>query len=171
MSRSTFSSVQFSHSVVSDSLRPPWITAGQPSLSIINSRSLPKLMSIESVMPSSLSSSVVPFYSCPQSLPASESFPMSQLFIWDGQKTETSKFGAEKDLLQSHARTMDSSCLPNPELPKGFQQSIFKGKVVGDMTSCCKQISWCWNPFSCSWPYRSGSNVPANFQEDIICNF
>ena len=30
-------------------------------------------------------SSVVPFSSCPQSLPASESFPMSQLFIWGGQ--------------------------------------------------------------------------------------
>ena len=47
-----FSSVQFSHSVVSDSLRPPWIAACQASLSI-NSRSVLKLMSIESVMPSS----------------------------------------------------------------------------------------------------------------------
>ena len=46
-------SVQFSCSVVDDSLRPPWITAYQASLSIINSRSLLKLMSIESVMPSS----------------------------------------------------------------------------------------------------------------------
>ena len=32
-----------------------------------------------------ISSSVVPFYSCPQSLPASGSFPMSQLFTWGGQ--------------------------------------------------------------------------------------
>ena len=32
-----------------------------------------------------ISSSGVPFSSCPQSLPASESFPMSQLFAWDGQ--------------------------------------------------------------------------------------
>ena len=31
--------------------------------------------------------SVVPFSSCPQSLPASESFPMSQLFTWGGQNT------------------------------------------------------------------------------------
>ena len=58
----------------------PWIAAHQASLSIINSQSLLKLISIESVMPSSHSSSVVPFSSCPQSLPASESFPMSQLF-------------------------------------------------------------------------------------------
>ena len=44
-------SVQFSHSVVSDSVTP-WTTACQASLSITNSQSLPKLMSIESVMPS-----------------------------------------------------------------------------------------------------------------------
>ena len=44
--------VQFSCSVVSDSLWIPWITARQASLSITNSWSLPKLMSIELVMPS-----------------------------------------------------------------------------------------------------------------------
>ena len=37
-----------------------------------------------------LSSSAVPFSSCPQSLPASESFPMSQLFAWGGQSTGVS---------------------------------------------------------------------------------
>ena len=47
----TFSSGQFSRSVVSDSATP-WTTAHQASLSITNSRSLPKLMSTESVMPS-----------------------------------------------------------------------------------------------------------------------
>ena len=46
------SSVQFRHSVVSDSATPS-ITARKASLSITSSRSLPKLMSIESVMPSS----------------------------------------------------------------------------------------------------------------------
>jgi len=45
------SSVQFSRSVVSDSATP-WIAACQASLSITNSQSLPKLMSIELVMPS-----------------------------------------------------------------------------------------------------------------------
>ena len=47
----TLSSVQFSHSVMSDSVTP-WTIAHQASLSITNSQSLPKLMSIESVMPS-----------------------------------------------------------------------------------------------------------------------
>ena len=37
-----------------------------------------------------ISSSVIPFSSCPQSLPASESFPMSQLFAWGGQSTRVS---------------------------------------------------------------------------------
>ena len=46
----SLSSVQFSRSVVSDSVTP-WATARQVSLSIINSWSLLKLMSIESVMP------------------------------------------------------------------------------------------------------------------------
>ena len=37
-----------------------------------------------------ISSSVIPFSSCPQSLPVSESFPMSQLFAWGGQSTGVS---------------------------------------------------------------------------------
>ena len=37
-----------------------------------------------------ISSSVIPFSSCPQSFPASESFPMSQLFAWGGQSTGVS---------------------------------------------------------------------------------
>ena len=64
----------------------PWTAARQASLSITNSQSSLQLTSIESVMPSS----VVPFSFCPQSLPASESFPMSQLFPWGGQSTGVS---------------------------------------------------------------------------------
>ena len=80
-----FSSVQFS-SVQSLSsvwlFATPWTTAHQASLSITNSRSLPKLMSIESVMPSNYLILCCPLLlsSCPQSFPASGSFQMSQLF-------------------------------------------------------------------------------------------
>ena len=63
----------------------PWIAARQASLSITNSWSSLKLMSIMSVMKPAISSSVVPFSSCPQSLPASGSFPMSQFFTRGGQ--------------------------------------------------------------------------------------
>ena len=68
----------------------PWIAARRASLSITNSRSSLKLMSIELVMPSSHLILCGPFSSCPQSLPASESFPMSQLFAWGGQSTGVS---------------------------------------------------------------------------------
>ena len=40
--------------------------------------------------PPAISSSVVPFSSCPQSLPSSESFPVTQLFAWGGQSTGVS---------------------------------------------------------------------------------
>ena len=68
----------------------PWIAAPQASLPITNSRNLLKPMSLESAMTSAISSSVVPFSSCPQSLPASGSFPISQLFPWGGQSVGVS---------------------------------------------------------------------------------
>ena len=69
----------------------PWTAAHQASLSITNSQSLLKLMSIESVVifldPSpTISSSVIPFSSCLQSFPASGSFPMSGFFASGGQR-------------------------------------------------------------------------------------
>ena len=82
-------SVQFSHSVVSDSLRPhesqharPPCTSPTPG---VHSNSCP----LSQWCHLAISSSVVPFY-CPQSLPASESFPMSQLFASGGQSTGVS---------------------------------------------------------------------------------
>ena len=77
-------SVQFSRSVVFDS-ETPWTAARQASLSINNSRSLLKLMSMELVMPSNISSSIIPF-SHLQSFPASGSFPVSQFFASGGQR-------------------------------------------------------------------------------------
>ena len=83
-----FSSVQLLSRV--QLLATPWITARQASLSITNSWSSLKLMSIESVMSSSHLILVALFPSCPQTLPASESFPMSQLFAWGSQSTGAS---------------------------------------------------------------------------------
>ena len=59
----------------------PWTAACQASLSITNSRSPPKPMSIESMMSLTISSSVIPFSSCFQSFPSSRSFPESVLHI------------------------------------------------------------------------------------------
>ena len=63
----------------------PWITARQASLPITNFQSSLKLMSVESVMAIQPSHPVIHFSPCPQSLPTSEFFPMSQLFSWGGQ--------------------------------------------------------------------------------------
>ena len=84
---SLFSSVQFSPSVLSDCLRPHELQhtrAPCPSPTPrVHSDSRP---SSQWCHPA-ISSSVIPFPSCPQSLPTSESFPMSQLFVWGGQST------------------------------------------------------------------------------------
>ena len=62
-----------------------WIAALQASLSITNSWSLLKLMCIKWRCHPAILSSFIPFFSCPQSLPAPGSFPMSQHFAWRGQ--------------------------------------------------------------------------------------
>ena len=80
---SQFSSVQSLRRV--QLFATPWTAAHHASLSITNCLSLPKPMSIESVMNPTISSSVVPFSSCPQSFPASGPFQMSQLFASGGQ--------------------------------------------------------------------------------------
>ena len=84
ISKVIFKFIQFS-SVMSDSLWPHELQNARPPC-----RSpTPRVYSYS--CPSSwwchpaISSSVVPFSSCPQSLPASGSFPVSQLFAWGGQ--------------------------------------------------------------------------------------
>ena len=83
-------SVQSSHSVVSNSLWPHELQHTRPPCPShtpgVHSDSRP---SSQWCHPA-ISSSVVPFSSFPQSLPASESFPMNQLFTWGGQSTGVS---------------------------------------------------------------------------------
>ena len=81
----TFSSVQFSRWVVSDSLRPHESQQARPlCLSPTPGVHLDSRPSSQWCHPA-ISSFVVPFSSCPHVLPASKSFPMSQLFAWGGQ--------------------------------------------------------------------------------------
>ena len=81
-----FSSVQFSHSVMSNSLWPHELQHARPPCSSpspgIHSDSDPSSPWCHPA----ISSSVVPFSSCPQSFQASGSSPMSQLFAWGGQR-------------------------------------------------------------------------------------
>ena len=66
----------------------PWIAAHQASLSITGVQ--PNSRPSSQWCHPAISSSVIPFSSCPQSLPAPESFSMSQLFAWGGQSTGVS---------------------------------------------------------------------------------
>ena len=87
-----FNTVQFSHTVMSNSLLPPWTAAQQASLSPFSR--FEQYHHCSNSCPSSrwchptISSSVVPFSSCLQSFPASGSFPMSQLFASGSQSME-----------------------------------------------------------------------------------
>ena len=87
-----FSSVPFSsvRSVVSNSLRPHELQHTRPPYPSPTPRVHSKSRSSSRWCHPAISSSVVPFSSCPQSLPASKSFPMSQLFTWCGQSTGVS---------------------------------------------------------------------------------
>ena len=82
---------QFSHSVMSNSLRPHELQhtrppCPSPTSGVYSNSSSP----LSRWCHPAISSSVIPFSSCPQSLPASASFPMSQLFAWGGQSTGVS---------------------------------------------------------------------------------
>ena len=83
-------SVQFSHSVVSESLQPRESQPARPPCPSPNPRVHSDSRPLCQWCHQAISSSVVPFSSCPQSLPASESFPMGQLFAWGGQSTGVS---------------------------------------------------------------------------------
>ena len=80
-----FPSVQFSHSVMSDSLWPHELQNSRPPFPSPTPGIHPNSCPSSQWCHPDMSSSIVSFSSCPQSLPALESFPMSQLFTWGGQ--------------------------------------------------------------------------------------
>ena len=144
------SSAQFSHSAVSDSLQPhesqharppcPSLTPGDHSDSRPSSQwSHP-----------AISSSVVPFSSCSQSLPASESFPMSQLFTWGGQSTGVSalaSFLPKKSQGQSPSEWTGWISLQ----PKGLSR-VFSNTTVQKHQFFGAQLSSQSNSHIHTWP-------------------
>ena len=89
------SSVQFSHSDVSNSLRPHELQHARPPCPSptfgVQSVSCP----LSWWCHPAILSSVIPVSSCPQSLPASESFPLSQLLAWGGRSTGVSALASK----------------------------------------------------------------------------
>ena len=103
----------------------PWTTAHQASLSITDSWSLLKLMSIRSVIPPTISSPVVPFSSHLQSFPASGSFPMSQFFTSGSQSIGVS---ASASVLPMNIQDW---------FPMNIQDWIFRTEYSGLIGSPC----------------------------------
>ena len=85
-----FSSVQFSRSVMSDTLRSHKLQHARLPCPSPTPGVLSNLCPLSRWYHPAISPSVISFSSCPQSLPASGSFPMSQLFAWGGQSTGVS---------------------------------------------------------------------------------
>ena len=109
------SSVQFSHLVMSDSLWPHESQCARPSCPSPSPRVHSNSHPLSRWCHLAISSCVVPLSSCPQSLPASGSFPMSQLFTWGGQSNGVSA----------------SASFP----PKKFQDDLLQNGLVGSPCS------------------------------------
>ena len=113
---------QFSRSVMSDSLQPHESQHARPPCPSptpgVHSNSCASSWWCHPA----ISSSVVPFSSCPQTLPAPESFPMSQLFAWGGQNTGGSAstwFPPKK----SRADLLQNGLVGSPCSPRDSQES------------------------------------------------
>ena len=83
-------SVQFSHSVMSNSLRLHGLQPAKPPCPSPAPRVYPNSCPLSVWCHSTISSAVVPLSSCLQSFPASGSFPISQLWTWGGQNVGVS---------------------------------------------------------------------------------
>ena len=147
--KNTISSVQFSRSVVSDSLWPHESQhtrhpCPSPTLGVY-SNSCP----LSQWGHPAITSSVIPFSSCPQSLPASGLFPMSHLFTWSGQSIRVSA-------LHSRTDSFGMDCLDllavQGTLKSLLQHHSSKASIlffpvfweVGRRGSCC---DLCWRVF------------------------
>ena len=145
-----FSSVQFSHSVMSDSLRPHESQHSRPPCPSptpgVYSNSCPSSWWCHPA----ISSSDIRFSSCPQSLPASGSFPISQLFTWGGQSIGVS---ASASVLPMN--TQDWSPLGwagSISLQSKGLSRLFSNTTVQKHQFFCTQLSSQSNSHNHTWP-------------------
>ena len=116
------SSVQVSHSVMSDSLQPHESQHARPPCPSPTPGVYPNPCTSSQWCHPAISFSVVPFFSCPQSLPESESFPMSPLFTWGGQVLE---FQLQHHSFERNPRAdlLQNGLVGSPCSPRNSQQS------------------------------------------------
>ena len=121
-------SVQFSRSVVSASLRPHESQHARPPCPSPTPGVYSNSHPLSRWCHPTISSSVVPFSSCPQSFPASGSFPMSQLFTWGGQSTGVS---ASASVLPMNTQDWSFTCIWLKFPPHHRSSaSIWKGEMI-----------------------------------------
>ena len=142
-----FSSVRFSCSIASDSLRPHESQhARSPCPSPTPGVHSDPRTSSQWCHPA-ISSSVVPFSSCPQSLPASESFPMTQLFAWGSQSTGVS---ASASFLPKNTQGWSPSEWTGNDVSVTLINPLWTFLVVVVIQSLSP--FWLCNPMDCSLP-------------------
>ena len=147
---SQFNSVQFSHSVVSNSLRPHGLQHPRPPCPSPTPRVHPNPCPSSQWCHPTISSSVSSYSSCPQSLPASGSFPMSQLFTSGGQSTGVS---ASTSVLPMN--TQDWSPLGWTgwiSLQSKGLSRVFSNTTVQKHQFFCTQLSLQSNSHILTWP-------------------
>ena len=113
---------QISRSVMSDSLRPHESQYARPHCPTPTPGVHWDSRPLSQWCHPAISSSVVPFSSCPQSFPASESFPVSQLFTWGGQSTGLTALAS---VLQRNPRAdlLQNGLVGSPCSPRDYQES------------------------------------------------
>ena len=128
-----FSSVQFSRLVMSDSLRPHDSQHARRPCPSPTPRDYSNSCPLSWWCHPAISSSVIPFSSCPQSLSASGSFPMSQPFAWGGQSIKVS---ASASVLPMNTQDLSPSgwtgwiSLQSKGLSRVFSNTTFSTKFL-----------------------------------------
>ena len=141
---------QFSHSVVSDSLRPHESQHARPPCPSPTPRVYSNSCPSSRWCHPAIFSSVIPFSSCPQSLPASESFPMSQLITWGSQSTGVSASASVLPVNTQDWSPLGWTCWISLQ-SKGLS-SIFSNTIVQKHQFFSAQLSSQSNPHIHTWP-------------------
>ena len=141
---------QFSHSVVSDSLRPHESQHARPPCPSPTPRVYSNSCPSSRWCHPAIFSSVIPFSSCSQSLPASESFPMSQLITWGSQSTGVSASASVLPVNTQHWSPLGWTCWISLQ-SKGLS-SIFSNTIVQKHQFFSAQFSSQSNPHIHTWP-------------------
>ena len=144
-----FSSVQFSHSVVSNSLRPHESQHARPPCPSPTPRVHSDSHPSSQWWHPAISSSVVPFSSCPQSLPASEPFPISQLFTWGGQSTGISALAS---FLPKNTQDWSSEWTGWISLQSKGLSRVFSNTILQNHQFFSAQLSSQSNSHIHTWP-------------------